>query len=119
MSLVDGLALDFKLGSRMLARYPGLAAIATLAMGFAICVGTVIFQVLLTLAYPSLPLPKGDRLVQVLNWDIAANDDEPHALHDFNVWRSTVRSVTEWGAWRDVTRNLIVTEGDARPVQIA
>ena len=27
--------------------------------------------------------------------------------------------MTELGAWRDVTRNLIVTEGDARPVQVA
>ena len=119
MFLVDGLALDFKLGGRMLARYPGLTVIATLAMGFAICVGTIIFQVLSILMYPSVPLPKGDRLVQVLNRDIAANDDEPRALHDYNVWRSTLRTVTEMGAWRNVTRNLIVTEGDARPVQVA
>jgi putative ABC transport system permease protein len=115
----DGLALDFKLGGRMLARYPGLTVIATLTMGFAICVGTVIVQVLSVLVYPSVPLPKGDRLVQVLNRDIAANDDEPRALHDYNVWRGTLRTVTEIGAWRNVTHNLIVTEGDARPVQVA
>jgi putative ABC transport system permease protein len=119
MFLVDGLALDFKLGGRMLARYPGLTVIATLTMGFAICVGTVIFQVLSILVYPSVPLPGGDRLVQVLNWDIAANDDDPRALYDYHVWRSTLRTVTELGAWRNVTRNLIVTEGDARPVQVA
>ena len=57
--------------------------------------------------------------MQIRNWDVAANSAEPRALHDFNVWRSTLRSVTELGAWRDVTRNLIVTEGDARPVQVA
>ena len=119
MSVVDGLALDFKLGGRMLARYPGLTVIATLAMGFAICVGTVIFQVLSILIYPSVPLPQGDRLVQVLNRDLAANTDERRALHDYHVWRSTLRTVTEMGAWRNVTRNLIVTEGDARPVQVA
>ena len=119
MFRVDGLALDFKLGARMLARYPGLTVIATLAMGFAICVGTVIFQVLSVLVYPSVPLPQGDRLVQVLNWDLVANDDEPRALHDFSVWRSTLQSMTEWGAWHNVTRNLVVSEGDARPVQVA
>ena len=69
--------------------------------------------------HPSLPLPQGDRLVQIRNWDVAANSAEQRALHDFNIWRSTLRSVTELGAWRDVTRNLIVTEGDARPVQVA
>jgi putative ABC transport system permease protein len=115
----DGLSLDFKLGGRMLVRYPGLTVIAGLAMAFAICVGTVIFQVLSIFVYPSLPLPQGDRLVQIRNWDVAAKSPEPRALHDFTIWRSTLQSVTELGAWRDVTRNLIVTEGDARPVQVA
>ena len=115
----DGLSLDFKLGGRMLVRYPGLTVIAGLAMAFGICVGTVIFQMMSIFVYPSLPLPQGDRLVQIRNWDVAAKSAEPRALHDFNVWRSTLRSVTELGAWRNVTRNLIVTEGDARPVQVA
>ena len=119
MALVDGLALDFKLGGRMLARYPGLTVIATLTMGFAICVGTVIFQVLSILVFPSVPVPQGDRLVQVLNRDIAANGEERRALHDYNIWRSTLRTVTEMGAWHNVTTNLIVSGGDARPVQVA
>src|SRR4029078_7918135 len=38
---------------------------------------------------------------------------------DFDVWRGTLQSVTELGAWRDLSRNLIVAEGDARPVQVA
>ncbi|HVH56660.1 MAG TPA: ABC transporter permease, partial [Vicinamibacterales bacterium] len=115
----DGLALDFKLGGRMLVRYPGLTVIAGLAMAFGICVGTVIFQMMSIFVYPSLPLPQGNRLVQIRNWDVTANSAEPRALHDFNVWRGTLRSVTDLGAWRNVTRNLIVTEGDARPVQVA
>ena len=121
MSLVDGLALDFKLGGRMLVRYPGLTVIAALAMGFAICVGTIIFQVLSILVFPSVPLPNGDRLVQVLNRDISTSDSdaERRALYDYNVWRSSLQTVTEMGVWRNVTRNLIVTEGDARPVQVA
>ena len=115
----DGLSLDFKLGGRMLVKYPGLTVIGGLAMAFAICVGTVIFQMLSIFVYPSLPLPQGDRLVQIRNWDVAAKSAEPRALYDFDVWRSALQSVTELGAWRDVTRNLIVTEGDARPVQVA
>jgi hypothetical protein len=109
---------DLKLGRRMLVKYPGLTIVGGLAMAFAICVGTVIFQVLSIFVFPSLPLPQGDRLVRVRHWNVAANSAEPSALHDFNVWRSTLRSVTELGAWRDVARNLIV-EGDARPVQVA
>jgi putative ABC transport system permease protein len=100
-------------------KYPGLTIVGGLAMGFAICVGTVIFQVLSTVFYPSLPLPEGDRLVRIRNWDATTVTAEPRVLHDFNVWRSSLRSVTELGAWRDVTRNLIVTAGDARSVQVA
>ncbi len=115
----DGLSLDFKLGGRMLVRYPGLTVIAGLAMAFGICVGTVIFQMLSIFVSPSLPLPQGDRLVQIRNWDVQAKSAEPRALYDFDVWRRTLQSVTELGAWRDVTRNLMVTEGDAHPVQVA
>ena len=42
----DAFSLDLKLGGRMLVKYPGLTIVGGLAMAFAICVGTVIFQVL-------------------------------------------------------------------------
>ncbi len=110
---------DLKLGVRMLVKYPGLTVIGSLAMAFAICVGTVVFQVLSLFVFPSLPLPEGDRFVKIHNWDVATLSAEPRALHDFAVWRATLRSVTELGAWQNLSRNLIVTTGDARPVQIA
>jgi hypothetical protein len=115
----DAFALDLKLGGRMLIKYPGLTIVGGLAMAFAICVGTVIFQVLALLSFPALPLPHGDRIVEIRNRDVVANDDEPRALYDFGVWRGTLRSVTELGAWRDVTRNLIVAAGDTRAVAVA
>src|SRR5918993_465465 len=115
----DGFSLDLKLGARMLIKYPGLTIVGGFAMAFAICVGTVVFEVLTLFVAPSLPLPSGDRIVQVRNWDITVNGPERRVLYDFATWRSSLHSITELGAWRDVTRNLIVTEGDARPVQIA
>ena len=115
----DGFSLDLKLGGRMLVKYPGLTIVGGLAMAFAICVGAVIFEVLTLFVHPTLPLPAGERIVQIRNWDVAANGPEPRALHDFIVWRGALRSVTELGAWRDVTRNLIVAAGDARPVEVA
>ena len=38
--------LDFKLGGRMLVKYPGLTVVGGIAMAFAIWVGLVIFQFL-------------------------------------------------------------------------
>jgi putative ABC transport system permease protein len=55
MSWFDGFSFDLKLGGRMLVKYPGLTIVGGLAMAFAICVGTVIFQVLSLFLLPSLP----------------------------------------------------------------
>src|ERR671920_559259 len=77
----DAFSLDLKLGGRMLVKYPGLTVVGGLAMAFAICVGTVIFQVMQLLLAPTLPLPAGERIVHVQNRDIAANDDEPRSLY--------------------------------------
>ena len=115
----NGFTLDLKLGGRMLVKYPGLTIVGGVAMAFAICVGTVIFEMVTMLVYPTMPLPAGERIVQIRNWDVAANSLEPRALHDFVVWRSALRSVTELGAWRDVSRNLIIADGEARPVHAA
>src|SRR5687768_4554582 len=95
----DGFSLDLKLGGRMLVKYPGLTTVGGLAMAFAICVGTVIFQVLSLFLHPTLPLPAGDRIVHIRNWDVAANRVDERALHDFTVWRGALQSVTELGAW--------------------
>ena len=65
--------LDVKLGLRMLVKYPGLTLVGGLAMAFAICVGIVIFEVATLVVAPTLPLPAGERIVQIRNWDVAAN----------------------------------------------
>ena len=53
--------LDFKLGFRMLAKYPGLTVIGGLAMALAIAVGAVGLEATRQLVAPSLPLPRGRR----------------------------------------------------------
>jgi putative ABC transport system permease protein len=116
---LDAFALDLKLGGRMLVKYPGLTIIAGLAMAFAICAGIVIFEVLTLFTHPTLPLPAGDRIVQIRNWDVATNRAEDRAIHDFNVWRAGLRSVTQLGAWRDVSPNLAIAGRDTRSVTAA
>ncbi len=39
---------------------------------------------------------------------VAANVQEEKILHDFLEWRQSLRSLTDVGAWRDSSRNLIV-----------
>lgn len=119
LAWLGGMSLDLKLGCRMLVKYPGLTVVGGLAMAFAIWVGAVVFEMLVLFANPTVPLPGGDRLVQIRNWDMAANKPESRALHDFLAWREALRSVTDLGAYEDVTVNLTGRDGEARPVQVA
>src|SRR5688572_32244757 len=119
MNWLGGFFLDLKLGGRMLVKYPGLTIVGMVAMAFAICVSTVVFHVLALFLNPTLPLPAGERIVQIRNWDSVSNRPEPRALHDFIAWRGALQSVTQLGAWRDVTRNLGIPGGQVRPVGVA
>jgi putative ABC transport system permease protein len=116
---LDALRFDLKLGGRMLVKYPGITIVGGVAMAFAIWVGIVIFQVVGLFVHPTLPLPQGARLVEIRNMDLAVNDEEEQILHDFLQWRQSLRSITDVGAWRDSSRNLIVADGDPRPVTVA
>jgi putative ABC transport system permease protein len=114
-----GWRMDLKLGGRMLVKYPGLTIVGGLAMAFAIWAGLVIFQVVGLFTNPTLPIPGGARVVEIRNIDVAANDEEEKILHDFLEWQQSLRSVTDVGAWRNSSRNLVVAAGDAHPVSVA
>ena len=117
LAWLGGLSLDLRLGFRMLVKYPGLTVVAGLAMAFAIWAGVVTFVLVGQVINPTLPLPGGDRIVQLGNWDVSENGPEPRAMSDFLVWREGLRSVTDLGAYRNVTRNLIVGTDAGQPIQ--
>ena len=69
--------LDFKLGFRMLSRYPMLTVVGSLAMAVAIAVGAGTFEVITRVTDPSLPLPDGDRIVGLNYWHRAESGARP------------------------------------------
>jgi hypothetical protein len=111
--------LDFKLGARMLVKYPGLTIVGGFAMAFAIWVGAGTFEFLTQVVDPKLPLPDGDRIVAVRNWDAKASRVESHALHDFTSWREEVSTIEDLGAYRTVQRNISVGQALPEPVDVA
>ncbi|MDF1501577.1 ABC transporter permease [Roseisolibacter sp. H3M3-2] len=119
MQRFGGVPLELKFGVRMLVKHPGLTLVAGLAMAFAVCVGAVTFAMVSQVLHPSLPFPDGDRVVQLRNWDAAAGRTEPRALRDFSAWRAGLRSVTDLGAYRDLSRNVVAPDGNASPLQVA
>jgi putative ABC transport system permease protein len=108
--------LDFKLGLRMLVRYPGLTVVAGLAMAFALAVGAGTFEFLKDAMYPTLPLDEGDRVIRLQILDARTGGPAAIAPADFAAWREGVVSLEALGAFHAVARNLRFGEEAVVPV---
>jgi putative ABC transport system permease protein len=109
-------ALDFTLGLRMLQRYPGITAMATVAMAVAIALGILYFEGINKVLQPVLPVAGGDRIITIRNFDVAKVQAEERSLHDFATWRTQVRTIEHLGAARAFGRNLVTADHRVEPV---
>jgi putative ABC transport system permease protein len=114
----SGMSLDLKLGFRMLAKYPGLTIVGGAAMAFGIWFGAVTFHMFGIITGTKLPLPDGDRIVKIQNWDLKTLADEDRVLYDYQRYRG-LRSITDLGAYRDASVNLVGADSTARPAAAA
>jgi hypothetical protein len=80
--------LDFKVGFRMLSRYPMLTVVRSLAMAVAIGVAAGTFEVITRVTDPSLPLRDGDRIVGLNYWRRTESSPRPASPYDVLNWRS-------------------------------
>ena len=110
---------DYKLGLRMLLKYPGLTIAGGLALAFAIGVGAGTYDLLGKILAPSIPLPGGDRIVLIETQNTRTNAAEPRVARDFLEWRRDLRTIVDVGAYRTDTRNLVVLNGAPEPIQVA
>jgi putative ABC transport system permease protein len=110
--------LDFKIGLRMLVRYPGLTLVGTVSMAVAIALGSVYFESVNQFKNPRLPMRDGDRVVSILNWNASASEPESRSsLHDFAIWREQLKTVDHLGAAVPFVRNLATEDGRVEPVR--
>ncbi len=111
--------LDWKLGARMLLKYPALTIIGGLSLAAAIAIGAVGIEVAGELLYKRLPFPEGGRIVRLETQDAAASRVEPRVLHDFAIWRRSLKTVGELGAARVSERNVLTGEGRVEALRVA
>jgi putative ABC transport system permease protein len=111
-------ALDFTLAWRMLLRYPGLSLVSVLGMSVGITIAAGAFTIVSMIMGTKLPLPEGDRLVSLVNWDASTNDRELRLLYDLEAWRDA-KSVEDFSVSRNVQRNLIVGGRPPEVVMVA
>lgn len=114
--------LDVKLGLRMLARYPWLSAVAVIGMALAIAIGAGYFAIIGLALDSTLPVDGGDRIVTIEARTVAGPDAgrrERVLPRDFAEWRAGLKSISDLGAFRDETRNLITADGRTDVVKVA
>ena len=116
--VVRGSWLDFKLGLRMLVKYPGITLIGGLAMAFAIGVAASAFELVTQLFYPRLPVPDGDRIVAIQLVDALTGDVEQQAAHDFIRWRDLLTTIDELGAFDEGSTNLAIDRSGVEPIDV-
>lgn len=116
---LDGFALDLKLATRLLARYPWLTVVGGAAMAFGIAAGIGTFEIRTQIVNPSLPLDKGSRIVGLRNWDASRNRVAPTTPDDVEAWRMRLTRVEDVSAFRTFTRNLLTNDGRAQAEAVA
>lgn len=115
MSRVGVSLLDFKLGLRMLVRFPALTVVSTVAIAFAITLGAGTYEFFERVTDPVMPFEEGHQIVNLRNRDLDRARVDPRALHDFVVWRDELKSFQDVGAWQSFQRNLVTDGGTSVP----
>lgn len=110
-------ALDFRVGLRMLGRYPGITAVGTVAIAVAVALGAAYFEGVDKFMNPRIDAPDGDRLVSLLQWDLKKSQVESRNLHDFATWRAQLKTVESLGAADEFVRNLATDDGQVETVR--
>ena len=110
---------DYKLGLRMLLKYPGLTMAGGLALAIAIGVGAAWYDLAGKLLWPTIPLPDGERIVAIETQNASTNQSELRVARDFLDWRRALRSIDDLGAYRTERRNLIVGKAPPAVIQTA
>src|SRR5919106_3790169 len=111
--------LDWKLGARLLLKYPALTIIGGLSLAGAIAIGAVGIEVAGELLYKRLPFDDGGRILRLETQDTAASRVEQRVLHDFAIWRRSLKTVAELGAARVSERNVLTGEGRVEALRVA
>jgi predicted permease len=111
--------LDWKLGARLLLKYPALTIIGGLSLAAAIALGAVGIELADELLYKRLPFPEGGRVVRLETQDTVASRVEPRVLHDVAIWRQSLKTITEIGAARVSERNVLTGEGRVESLRVA
>jgi predicted permease len=116
---LGGAWLDVKLGLRLLAKYPGLTVVSTVALAIGIAIVAGFHTSTNFFVNPSLPVPDEDGVVAIWNRDLGRSDRGPLTVGDMLTLREDLRSVEDVGAFALYSRVFAVADGQTRLVRTA
>ncbi len=109
--------LDFRLGLRMLVRYPGVTLVGGLAIAVSVAIGASLFQFTTEIVFPNHPYEEPERIVGILTVDSRAGGLTRRVVHDLGMLRERMSSIEQIGGRHRAVANL--DAGDGRPEPVA
>lgn len=113
------LALDVKLGFRMLVKDPALTLVAGIAITVATAVGVGGSEFARDLLVPSLPLAEADRVVRLQHADTRAGGLSASTVYDLDRWRASASSLEEVGGAVTLEQGFVGDRGEVGSVSLA
>jgi len=115
----SSIGLDLKLGVRMLVKYPMLTLVGCIAITVATSIGVGASEFVRDLIDPRLPLEEGDRIVRLYQVDSEAGGTVPASLYDLDVWRESISSLVDLGAYVTLEQGFLSDRGEVGTVSLA
>lgn len=115
----SSMGLDLKLGLRMLVKYPTLTIVGGLAITVASAIGVGASEFVHDMLAPTLPLEDGDRIVRLYQVDSEAGGTVAPSLYDLELWRESVSSLDDLGAYTTLEQGLVSDRGEVGTVSLA
>ena len=107
---------ELRIAVRSLARQPGTAVLAIVALALGIGLTTTMFSIVNGAILRGLPFPESDRILHMAPFIIAEQDDVDAKVHTFAEFRDRQQSFEQLAAFQFQTANVVGADGCARPL---
>jgi hypothetical protein len=119
LASVSSLSADLKLGLRMMVRHPMLTLVGGIALTVVTAIGVGASEFMRDLLVPELPFEDGDRIVRLYQIDSESGGPVSPSLYDLEVWRESLSSLQDLGAYTTMEQGLLSDRGEAGTVSLA
>ena len=113
LPFIEGLLFDLRYALRSMSRERAFTGGVVLVLGLGLAVNTTIFTIVNGMTWRTLPVARGDRIVQISSQRLdGRREGMTTSYADFRDWQAAARTLADLAAYRSATMNL---GDDTRP----